>query len=52
MFFPIKNSQDCMKIKYLIVRITISRLYLFENQYRAILIVNKVVSKKNRSQCN
>ncbi len=39
-------------MKYLIVQITIRRLYLFENQYRVRRIVNKVVSKKNRSPYN
>lgn len=41
-----------MNVKYLLVLITIRRLYLFENQYRAERIVNKVVNKKIQSRCN
>ena len=48
MFFLIsnKNLQECMNTKYLMVKATIRRLHLFENQYRRSWIVNKVVNKK------
>ena len=54
MFFLIsnKNLQECMNTKYLMVKATIRRLHLFENQYRRSWIVNKVVNKKNLSRYN
>ena len=41
-----------MNTKYLMVKATIRRLHLFENQYRRSWIVNKVVNKKNLSRYN